>query len=84
MKRVSFQLKDDFQESVEMSTYLVAFVVCDYRHIQGKTKRGVSVAVYAPEDLLGQARFALDTAMAMIDHYEDYFKVNYTLPKQGN
>ncbi|XP_073998601.1 endoplasmic reticulum aminopeptidase 1-like isoform X3 [Rhodnius prolixus] len=75
-------LKDDFQESVEMSTYLVAFVVCDYHHIRKTTKRGISVAVYAPPDLLPQAEFALNTATSMMDHYEQYFAVEYPLPKQ--
>lgn len=80
---IMLQLRDEFQESVEMSTYLVAFVVCDYQHIRAETTRGVSVAVYSPPDLLKQARFALDTATAMMDHYERYFNVNYPLPKQG-
>ncbi|XP_024085404.1 endoplasmic reticulum aminopeptidase 1-like isoform X2 [Cimex lectularius] len=75
-------LRDDFQESVEMSTYLVAFVVCDYQHIRKETERGVSVAVYAPPDLLPQAQFALDTATAMMDYYEGYFNISYPLPKQ--
>ncbi|KAL1122590.1 hypothetical protein AAG570_002920 [Ranatra chinensis] len=75
-------LRDDFQESLEMSTYLVAFVVCDYQHIRAKTKRGVSVAVYAPPDLIPQANFALTTATAMMDLYEQYFGIDYPLPKQ--
>ncbi|KAF6199081.1 hypothetical protein GE061_007106, partial [Apolygus lucorum] len=75
-------LRDDFQESVEMSTYLVAFVVCDYQNIRKTTARGVSVAVYAPPDLLPQAQFALNTATAMMDHYERYFNIAYPLPKQ--
>lgn len=66
-----------------MSTYLVAFVVCDYQHIRAVTKRGVSVAVYAPSDLLSQAQFALDTATKMMDYYESYFGIEYPLPKQG-
>ena len=35
---------DRFQESVKMSTYLVAFVVCDYKSKKGKTKSGVDVS----------------------------------------
>ncbi|XP_039283006.1 LOW QUALITY PROTEIN: glutamyl aminopeptidase [Nilaparvata lugens] len=75
-------LRDDFQESVEMSTYLVAFVVCDYKHISSLTAKGISVSVYAPPDLIPQAKFALDTATSMMDHYEEFFGVDYPLPKQ--
>lgn len=66
-----------------MSTYLVAFVVCDYKHISGRTNRDVSVSVYAPPDLIPQAKFALSTAISVMDHYEEFFGVDYPLPKQG-
>ncbi|KAK6635853.1 hypothetical protein RUM44_001107 [Polyplax serrata] len=75
-------LLDDFEESVEMSTYLVAFVVCDYNHTTSQTKRGISVSVYAPTQLISQAKFALETATTMMDHYEEFFGVEYPLPKQ--
>lgn len=81
---VSMQLLDDFEESVEMSTYLVAFVVCDYNHTTSQTKKGISVSVYAPTQLISQAKFALDTATIMMDHYEEFFGVDYPLPKQGS
>lgn len=66
-----------------MSTYLVAFVVCDYNHTTTQTKKGISVSVYAPTQLISQAQFALDTATIMMDHYEDFFGIDYPLPKQG-
>ena len=77
------QVRDDFEESVEMSTYLVAFVVCDYNHTHTTSAKGISVSVYAPTDLLPQANFALTTATKMMDHYEVFFGVPYPLPKQG-
>lgn len=67
-----------------MSTYLVAFVVCDYKHISDTTSKGISVSVYAPPDLIPQAEFALHTAISMMDHYEGFFGVDYPLPKQGD
>jgi Aminopeptidase N len=66
-----------------MSTYLVAFVVCDYQAITDVTAKGVSVSVYAPPDLLPQAKFALNTSTHMMDFYEEFFGVPYPLPKQG-
>ena len=66
-----------------MSTYLVAFVVCDYNSTHTKTSKNVTVSVYAPTDLLSQASFALNTATKMMEHYEDFFGVPYPLPKQG-
>ncbi|XP_053386790.1 endoplasmic reticulum aminopeptidase 1-like [Mercenaria mercenaria] len=73
---------DIFDETVKMSTYLVAFVVCDYQNITKSTKRDVMVRVFAPKDSIHAAHFALETAVKVIDHYEDFFGVPYPLPKQ--
>ena len=35
-----------FKESVRMSTYLVAFVVCDYSSLTAETKGGVTVGTF--------------------------------------
>ncbi|XP_017878860.1 glutamyl aminopeptidase-like isoform X2 [Ceratina calcarata] len=75
-------LRDDFQESVEMSTYLVAFVVCDFKRISELTKRNISVSVYAAEAMLPQAKYALTTAVRTMDYFESFFGVHYPLPKQ--
>ncbi|XP_057336106.1 endoplasmic reticulum aminopeptidase 2-like isoform X2 [Microplitis mediator] len=75
-------LRDDFEESVEMSTYLVAFVVCDFKRISQLTSRNVSVSVYASESMLPQATYALETAVKVMDYFEDFFGVHYPLPKQ--
>lgn len=66
-----------------MSSYLVAFVVCDYKSIMQHTSKNITVSVYAPAELLPQADFALSIATQMMDHYDDYFNVSYPLPKQG-
>lgn len=80
----NFQLRDDFQESVEMSTYLVAFVVCDFKRVSELTKRNISVSVYASEAMLPQARYAVTTAARIMDYFESFFGVHYPLPKQGS
>lgn len=77
------QLRDDFQESVEMSTYLVAFVVCDFKRVSQMTRRNVSVSVYAAETMLPQANYSVRTAARTMDYFESFFGVQYPLPKLG-
>lgn len=66
-----------------MSTYLVAFVICDYESISNKTKKGIEVAIHTPPGLLPQATFALQSAVQVMDYYDEFFGVEYPLPKQG-
>ena len=77
------QLRDEFEDTEKMSTYLLAFVICDF---DLKTKQtptnNISVSVIASKDKIDQTSFALDTAVAITDYYEKFFKVKYPLPKQ--
>ncbi len=77
------QVRDEFEETVRMSTYLVAFVVCDFETIAVMSGKGVNVSVIASGDKIGQAQFALDSAAKIMDYYDDFFGVKYPLPKQG-
>uniref|UniRef100_A0A1B6M3I9 Aminopeptidase n=1 Tax=Graphocephala atropunctata TaxID=36148 RepID=A0A1B6M3I9_9HEMI len=67
---------DHFEESVPMSTYLVAFVVSDFQHLSDGT-----FAVWAREQALGQARYALDVGPKILRHFEEYFNIKFPLPK---
>ena len=67
-----------------MSTYLVAFVVCDFDTKAEQTKtNNITVSVIVAQDKLDQADFALHTATKITEHYEEYFGIKYPLPKQG-
>ncbi|XP_008335053.1 endoplasmic reticulum aminopeptidase 2 [Cynoglossus semilaevis] len=75
-------LEDRFAVSVKMSTYLVAFVICDFRSISATTSTGVKVSIYAAPEKWPQTHYALDVAVKMLDFYEKYFNIRYPLPKQ--
>ncbi|XP_064902636.1 endoplasmic reticulum aminopeptidase 1 isoform X1 [Columba livia] len=75
-------VEDHFDTTVKMSTYLVAFIVSDFKSISKTTSHGIKVSVYAAPDKIHQAGYALDAAVKLLDFYEDYFSIPYPLPKQ--
>jgi aminopeptidase N len=76
------QIRDEFEESVQMSTYLVAFVVCDFVVVSKISEKSVNVSVIAAKDKIEQADFALNAATKIMDFYDDFFGVPYPLEKQ--
>lgn len=38
---------------------------------------------YAPPDQIEQVNYAMDVGVKMLDYMEDYFSINYPLPKAG-
>lgn len=79
------RLVTKFDTTPRMSSYLLAWVYGDLHKRSTKTKRGVEVNVWAttaqkPESL----DFALDFAAKTIDYFEDYFGIEYPLPKSDH
>lgn len=70
-----------FETTPLMSVYLLAFVTGDLAHINAKTKHGVEVRTYATPDNVKFTEFALEVAVKCLDFYNDYFGINYPLPK---
>ena len=66
-----------------MSTYLVAFVVCDFKSVRARTNNGVDIKVWAPKDQIKYADLALNSAKVILEYYDKFFGVDYPLPKQG-
>lgn len=74
-------LEDHFETTVKMSTYLVAYIVCDFQSVSGTTSSGVKVSVYAAPEKWSQTHYALEASLKLLDFYENYFDINYPLPK---
>ncbi|KRL90976.1 M1 family metallopeptidase [Lactobacillus kalixensis] len=70
-----------FEETVRMSSYLVAFAFGELQSKLTETKDGVKVGVFAtkahkPKEL----DFALDIAKRAIEFYEEFYQTKYPLP----
>ncbi|BFZ24535.1 hypothetical protein BsWGS_27574 [Bradybaena similaris] len=74
-------VKDVYERSPKMSTFQVAFVICDFVRLSKKTKSNVIYSTWAKPDDVNDTRFVLDTAVDAHDFYEEYFDIKYPLPK---
>jgi puromycin-sensitive aminopeptidase len=70
-----------FYETPKMSTYLLAFVVGDMARVEKKAPNGTLVRIWATKGKEKQGKFALDTAVRLLDYYNDYFGIPYPLEK---
>src|SRR3989344_2291371 len=70
----------EFAPTPKMSTYLLAFIVGDFEHVQKRTPEGVLVRVFTTADKKHQAKFALDCAAKILSFYSKYFDIPYPLP----
>ena len=70
-----------FDETPEMSTYLLAFVVGDLRAVEQRATDGTTLRVWATAGSEGNGRFALDISVKLLAYFNDYFGIPYPLEK---
>jgi aminopeptidase N len=75
--------KVSFRTTPKMSTYLLFFGVGDFDRAT-TTSDGTEIGVVMQKGKAAQARFALDSAKAVLHDYNDYFGIKYPLPKLDN
>ena len=78
---------DRFERTVTMSTYLVAFVVSNFKSIKmNSPKHQIEIEVYARPEAIdnGEGEYALNAASNMIDFFIDYFNISYPMQKMSN
>ncbi|CAG2166902.1 unnamed protein product [Oppiella nova] len=70
-----------FEPTVPMSTYLVAFIVCDFNTHTATTREGVNIRAVVPGEQDSQAGYALKSAASILSFYQDFFNITYPLSK---
>ena len=69
-----------FATTPKMSTYLVAFLVGDFKCTEGKTD-GVPIRACSTPDKVELTKFALESAKYVLHYYDTYFGIKYPMPK---
>ncbi|RMB97084.1 hypothetical protein DUI87_26367 [Hirundo rustica rustica] len=71
-----------FNTSLKMSTYLTAFVVCDFDYVT-RTERGNEIRIWARKEAVknGYVDYALNITGPIFSFLEDILNVSYPLPK---
>ena|SRR5579859_23887 len=69
-----------FAPTPKMSSYLVAFLVGDFKCLSGSSD-GVPIRVCATPDQVQYGAFALSSAEYVLHYYNNYFGIKYPMPK---
>ena len=69
-----------FATTPKMSTYLVAFLVGDFKCTTGKAD-GVPIRGCSTPDKVEMTRFAVESAEFILSYYNKYFGIKYPMPK---
>jgi len=69
-----------FGTTPKMSTYLVAFLVGDFKCTEGKSD-GVPIRACSTPDKVEMTKFAVESAKYILHYYNAYFGIRYPMPK---
>lgn len=67
---------DVYEESLPMSTYLLAFVVSDFTN-----KTSGKFSVWTRQEAARSTEYALEVGPKLLDFLEEFFAIQYPLPK---
>ncbi|XP_074640169.1 aminopeptidase N-like [Tubulanus polymorphus] len=74
-------IDDVFATTPVMSTYLLAFVVSEFKSIERKSKSGTTVRIWTRPQYITYAKYADSIAADILEYHVDYFKVDFPLQK---
>jgi aminopeptidase N len=71
--------KYEFEETQEMSTYLVAFIVSDFNSTDSNTK--YNFTAWARPNAIDNAAYSQDVGPKLVEYFENYTGIEYKFPK---
>lgn len=71
----------DFETTPRMSTYLIAFIVSDFAHIEKKTAGAVPQRLYSEPSKIVDGHYSLDLGVLILEALAKHLDVKFSLPK---
>ncbi|XP_071139480.1 aminopeptidase N-like isoform X4 [Mytilus edulis] len=81
MTRGNGWIADNYAVTPKMSTYLLAFIICDFEYTVNTTKNNVEYRAWARPEAVGQTPYSLDVGVKVLTYFEEYFNISFPLPK---
>lgn len=73
---------DEFEESVLMSTYLVAYMVSDFAYIESNNHfDNVTLRIIVRNDVVNQTNHAIELVPLVLKYFKNYFNIDFPLSK---
>lgn len=60
-----------------------SFIVCDFKAREDVTARGIPFRTISRESQFESTKYPMEVGIKVTDFYEQYFDIEYALPKQG-
>ncbi|XP_052084120.1 aminopeptidase N-like isoform X4 [Mytilus californianus] len=72
---------DHYEETPLMSTYILAFIVCDFQYTSDVTKNNVLFRSWARNEVVDQTPYSLKVGIKILAYFEDYLNISFPLAK---
>lgn len=76
--------RTDFDVTPLMSTYILAFVVSDFKYASTTGPNGLKIRVWTREDLLNNTEYALNIIPRGFQFFQDYFNISEVVKKSDH
>ena len=80
-------IKTEFQNTIKISTYLIALVVSDFEcvnsHANPPLSKHVNIDMCVRKEALNLTSYSMDFAIKALEHFENYYNIAYPLTKLG-